>query len=206
MISRRTCVIGIAGALTGCSSLQRPLPNAAFLGDLTEVYARHRAGQPEEISSDNDAPRPAHLKRKTVPYAGHEQPGTIVVNTKERQLYLVLDDGTAMLFPVGVGKAGKQWQGRAEIDGAYVEPAWAPTPEIKRDSPSLPDVIPGGSPDNPMGARVLTLSGGQYAIHGTNRPASIGTYASYGCVRMFNEDVIDLFGRVGVGTAVIVTL
>ena len=87
---------------------------------------------------------------------------------------------------------------------AYVEPAWAPTSDIRRDNPSLPDLIPGGAPENPMGARVLTLSGGKYAIHGTNRPESIGTYASYGCVRMFNEDVIDLFRRVGVGTPVIV--
>lgn len=208
MISRRSLVVGMAGALAGCSSLQRPLPSAAFLGDMTEAYARHSSTEPTERTnqSEGEQPRPAHLARKTVPYAGPESPGTILVKTRERRLYFVLNDGTAMLYPVGVGKAGKQWQGRAEVDGAYVEPAWAPTPEIKRDNPSLPDVIEGGSPDNPMGARVLTLSGGQYAIHGTNRPASIGTYASYGCIRMFNEDVMDLFGRVQVGTEVIVTL
>jgi lipoprotein-anchoring transpeptidase ErfK/SrfK len=129
-----------------------------------------------------------------------------VIRTNERRLYLILEEGRALRYPVGVGRAGKQWQGHAQIDGAHVEPAWAPTPEIKDDNPDLPDVIPGGSPRNPMGARALTLTGGDYAIHGTNRPESIGTYASYGCIRMFNEDIIDLFGRVGLGTRVVVTL
>jgi lipoprotein-anchoring transpeptidase ErfK/SrfK len=141
-----------------------------------------------------------------VAYQGGELPGTVVIKTKERRLYLVLSDETAIRYAVGVGKAGRQWHGRAVIDGAHVQPAWAPTPEIKRDNPSLPDVIPGGSPGNPMGARALTLSGGEYAIHGTNRPESIGTYASYGCIRMFNEDVVDLFRRVRIGTEVVVTL
>jgi lipoprotein-anchoring transpeptidase ErfK/SrfK len=113
-------------------------------------------------------------------------------------------DKKAISYPVGVGKTGKQWQGRADIDGAYVQPAWSPTPEMKRDNPKLPTLIAGGSPKNPMGARALTLSGGKYAIHGTNRPNSIGTDASYGCIRMFNEDIIDLYGRVTVGTKVVV--
>jgi lipoprotein-anchoring transpeptidase ErfK/SrfK len=205
MISRRTLLIGLSGALAGCSSMQRPLPNAEFLGDLTEVYARYGSEEFNEGARDGTA-RPASLGRRVVPYDGSEAPGTILVRTKQRRLYLVLGDGSAILYPVGVGKAGKQWQGQAEIDGAYKEPAWAPTLEIKQDNPSLPDVIPGGSPHNPMGARALTLSGGKYAIHGTNRPESIGTYASYGCIRMFNEDIVDLFGRVQVGTPVIVTL
>lgn len=206
MISRRILLAGLAGALAGCNGLQRPLPNVQFLGDLSDMYAGYREPQDGPRALAEEPPRPAHLARRLVPYQGTEAPGTILVKTTERRLYLVQDDGTAMQYPVGVGRAGKQWQGRAEVDGAYVEPAWAPTPEIRRDSPDLPDTIAGGSPDNPMGARVLTLSGGQYAIHGTNRPASIGTYASYGCIRMFNEDVIDLFGRVRVGTEVIVTI
>jgi lipoprotein-anchoring transpeptidase ErfK/SrfK len=209
MIIRRTLLIGFVGALAGCNSLQGPLPNAEFLGDLSEVYTRYNFEKAEETAVENDydaPPRPAKLARKIVPHAGPESAGTIVVKTKERQLYLVLDDGTAIVYPVGVGKAGRQWQGEAEIDGAYVRPAWAPTPEIREENPDLPDVIPGGSPHNPMGARALTLSGGKYAIHGTNRPESIGTYASYGCIRMFNDDVVDLFNRVNVGTSVIVTL
>jgi lipoprotein-anchoring transpeptidase ErfK/SrfK len=206
MLSKRNLLLGLAGALAGCTSLRRPLPSVEFLGDLTEIYAgyRDRAGG-NASPSHRGTVRPPTLIRRGVPYHGDESPGTILVRTSERRLYLILDGGTAMAYPVGVGKAGKQWQGRTEIDGAYVEPAWAPTSDIRRDNPDLPDLIPGGASQNPMGARVLTLSGGKYAIHGTNRPESIGTYASYGCVRMFNEDVIDLFSRVRVGTPVIVT-
>ncbi|HEY9215141.1 MAG TPA: L,D-transpeptidase [Ancylobacter sp.] len=132
------------------------------------------------------------------------RPGTIVVKTKERKLYLVVGKGRAIRYPVAVGRTGKQWQGQTRINAKYVEPAWSPPDEIKRDNPKLPDVIPGGTPANPMGARAMTLSGGgQYAIHGTNSPKSIGTFASYGCVRMLNADIIDLYGRVGVGTSVV---
>ncbi|QFR33391.1 L,D-transpeptidase [Ancylobacter sp. TS-1] len=131
-------------------------------------------------------------------------PGTIVVSTKERRLYLVLGQGKALRYPVAVGRNGKQWRGTVRIDGKYVRPAWSPPEEIRRDNPKLPNVIPGGTPENPMGERAMTLSGGgQYAIHGTNRPKSIGTFASYGCVRMHNDDIIDLFGRVGIGTPVV---
>jgi len=127
------------------------------------------------------------------------------VKTGERRLYYVLGDGHALRYPVGVGKTGKAWAGTVRIDGKYLHPAWSPPAEVKRDKPSLPSVIPGGSPRNPMGAAALTLSGGEYAIHGTNLPNSIGGFVSYGCIRMYNEDVLDLFGRVGVGTTVVVT-
>jgi len=130
--------------------------------------------------------------------------GTIVVRTTERRLYLVLGNGQAIRYPVGVGRAGKQWAGATRIDGKYVRPAWSPPREIRRDKPSLPDVIPGGSPRNPMGAAALTLAGGEYAIHGTNVPHSIGGNVSYGCIRMYNEDITDLYGRVRVGTPVVV--
>jgi lipoprotein-anchoring transpeptidase ErfK/SrfK len=132
-------------------------------------------------------------------------PGTIIVKTSERQLYYVFGNGQAIRYPVGVGRAGKQWAGRSYVDGKYVRPAWSPPNEVRRDKPSLPDVIPGGSPRNPMGAAALTLSGGDYAIHGTNAPSSVGHYVSYGCIRMYNEDIVDLFDRVAVGTPVVVT-
>jgi lipoprotein-anchoring transpeptidase ErfK/SrfK len=105
---------------------------------------------------------------------GDYSPGTIVVRTNERKLYLVLNSGHAMRYPVGVGKAGKQWAGTTTIEGKYRNPAWSPPAEVRRDKPYMPNVIPGGSPRNPMGPRALTLSGGEYAIHGTNRPESIG--------------------------------
>jgi len=132
-------------------------------------------------------------------------PGTIVVKTHERRLYLVLESGRAMRYPVGVGKAGKQWAGTTTIDGKYLHPAWSPPTEVKRDKPGMPDVIPGGSPRNPMGVAAMTLAGGEYAIHGTNVPNSVGGFVSYGCIRMLNDDISDLYQRVSVGTTVTVT-
>ncbi len=130
--------------------------------------------------------------------------GVIVVRQAERRLYLTLgSDGTAVAYPVAVGKAGRQWLGRAAVDGKYVDPAWSPPREVKRAEPWLPDVIPGGASNNPMGHRALTLTGGQYAIHGTNRPWTIGTAASYGCIRMREADIEDLFDRVAIGTPVV---
>ncbi|HEY8268394.1 MAG TPA: L,D-transpeptidase [Xanthobacteraceae bacterium] len=141
--------------------------------------------------------------REVVAFSGYSV-GTIVVRTGERKLYLVLGNGTALRYPVGVGKSGRQWSGNAFVDGKYLRPDWVAPPEIRRDRPGLPEVIPGGSPRNPMGAAALTLSGGEYAIHGTNVPGSIGGFVSYGCIRMFNADVLDLFGRVRVGAPVVV--
>ena len=147
----------------------------------------------------------AQARPELVPVRGEYSPGTIVVRTNERRLYLVVDPGHAVRYPVGVGKAGKAWAGSTHIDGKFIKPAWAPPAEVKRDKPSLPDVIPGGSPHNPMGAAAMTLAGGEYAIHGTNMPGSIGGFVSYGCIRMYNQDIVDLYDRVGVGTAVVVT-
>ena len=132
------------------------------------------------------------------------QPGQIIVRSNERRLYLIVDEQRALRYPVAVGKPGKQWFGVKEIDGKYIRPAWSPPDEVKRDVPSLPDVIEGGASNNPMGERALTLTGDAYAIHGTNRPKSVGTFASYGCIRMYNEDIVDLYDRVRVGTRVTV--
>jgi lipoprotein-anchoring transpeptidase ErfK/SrfK len=147
---------------------------------------------------------PALASGNVVAFGGYAA-GTIVVKTNERRLYLVVDAQHALSYPVGVGKAGKQWQGTSHIDGKYVRPAWSPPAEVKRDKPSLPDVIPGGTPQNPMGVAAMTLAGTEYAIHGTNMPGSIGGFVSYGCIRMYNQDISDLFGRVNVGTTVVVT-
>lgn len=140
-----------------------------------------------------------------VPFTEAFSTGTIVVRTSERRLYLVLPNGRALRYPVGVGKLGRQWAGSSTIEAKFVGPNWAPPAEIRRDKPNLPAVIPGGSPSNPMGAAALTLAGGSYAIHGTNAPASIGEFVSYGCIRMLNADILDLYDRVRVGTGVIVT-
>jgi lipoprotein-anchoring transpeptidase ErfK/SrfK len=142
--------------------------------------------------------------REVVTFQEAVQPGTIVVKTAERRLYLVQGDGTALRYRVAVGRPGKQWVGEAYVQSKHVRPAWTPPEEVRRDNPRLPDVIPGGAANNPMGERALVLQD-EYAIHGTNQPESIGTSASYGCIRMRNEDVVDLFERVPVGARVVVT-
>lgn len=133
------------------------------------------------------------------------QPGTIVVRTGERRLYYVTRPGEAIRYRVAVGKAGKQWLGLKRVEEMQVEPAWSPPRSVKRDNPHLPDLIAGGARNNPMGSRALGLGpGGQYAIHGTNVPSSIGAAASYGCFRMLNDDINDLYARVRLGTPVLV--
>jgi lipoprotein-anchoring transpeptidase ErfK/SrfK len=147
----------------------------------------------------------ASQAREVVAFSAHA-PGTIVVKTSERKLYYVLGDGRALRYPVAVGKPGKQWEGATYVGSKRLRPDWSPPAEVKRDVPSLPDIIPGGAPNNPMGEAALTLGPeGEYAIHGTNRPESVGRFASYGCIRMLNRDILDLFARVRVGTPVIVT-
>jgi lipoprotein-anchoring transpeptidase ErfK/SrfK len=144
---------------------------------------------------------PAHARATTVSeYAA----GTIVVRTSERRLYLVLENGQTLSYPVGVGRAGKTWTGTGYINGKFLRPAWSPPAEVRHDKPNLPAVIPGGSSKNPMGAAAMTLNVGEYAIHGTNTPSSIGGFVSYGCIRMHNRDVLDLYSRVNVGTPVVV--
>lgn len=149
-------------------------------------------------------PRAALAHGQPVTMGGSYVAGTIVVRTRERHLYYVLGGGQAIRYPVGVGRAGMQWSGTSFISGKYIRPAWQAPASIRRDYRSGAAVVPGGSPSNPMGVAAMTLSGTEYAIHGTNAPGTIGGYVSHGCIRMFNEDITDLFHRVGIGTQVVV--
>ena len=139
--------------------------------------------------------------RAVIPLPAAYPPGSIIVSTGQRALYFVQGDGTAIRYRVAVGKPGKQWFGTRLIDGKHYRPAWSPPAEVKRDNPSLPAVIAGGAPNNPMGEAALTITPGEYAIHGTSASMrrSIGSFASYGCIRMLNEDILDLMPRVRVG-------
>lgn len=141
--------------------------------------------------------------RDTVPFGGYT-PGTVVIFTSARTLYYVTGGGTAIRYPVGVGRAGMAWHGRAHIARKSLRPGWGPPADIALANPRIPLFIPGGSPRNPMGAAALGLSRGNYAIHGTNDPGSIGHFVSHGCIRMYNEDVLDLYSRVHLGTEVVV--
>jgi lipoprotein-anchoring transpeptidase ErfK/SrfK len=128
--------------------------------------------------------------------------GEIVIYTGARSLYYVLGNGQAIRYRVGVGKAGMAWHGHAYVALKRVRPAWRSPPSITGGS--YGPVIPGGDPRNPMGAAVLGLDRGNYAIHGTNNPASVGGFVSHGCIRMYNSDIRDLYARVGTGTPVTV--
>ncbi len=151
------------------------------------------------------APNAAQAHGDVVAVSDSYMPGTIVIKTHERRLYLELGGGRAIRYPVGVGRAGMQWAGTSYIDGKYISPAWSAPESIRKDYRSLPEVIPGGSPHNPMGVAAMTLAGGgQYAIHGTNAPGTIGGFVSHGCIRMYNPDITDLYNRVSVGTRVVV--
>lgn len=141
--------------------------------------------------------------RDVVPFGGYA-PGTIVIVTSGRTLYYVTGNGQAIRYRVGVGRAGMAWHGQARIARKSLRPGWGPPADIALANPHLPLFIPGGSPRNPMGAAALGLSRGNYAIHGTNDPGSVGHFVSHGCIRMYNEDVLDLYSRVHLGTDVIV--
>ncbi|ACB93711.1 L,D-transpeptidase [Beijerinckia indica] len=143
--------------------------------------------------------------REIVKFSPDYPAGMIVIKQSERKLYLITGDGTAIRYPIAIGKTGKAWKGEAFVAGKFVQPAWSPPEVVRHDHPNFPDVIPGGAPNNPMGAAAITLNLSEVAIHGTTDTMrkSVGTAASYGCIRMYNEDVLDLFERVDVGTRVV---
>jgi lipoprotein-anchoring transpeptidase ErfK/SrfK len=146
---------------------------------------------------------PARLKRQVVSYATREAPGTIIIDTPNTYLYLVMGHGQAMRYGIGVGRDGFTWSGVQSITKKAEWPDWTPPPEMIARQPYLPRQMAGG-PGNPLGARAMYLGGTIYRIHGTNAPGTIGTRVSSGCIRLTNEDVADLYSRVTVGTRVIV--
>ena len=156
-------------------------------------------------SDDEDATfeLPARLKRQVVNYPTREAPGTIIIDTPNTYLYLILGNGQAMRYGIGIGREGFTWSGVQTIARKAEWPDWTPPPEMIARQPYLPRHMTGG-PGNPLGARAMYLGGTIYRIHGTNAPHTIGTRVSSGCLRLTNEDVIDLYNRVRVGTKVIV--
>ncbi len=145
--------------------------------------------------------------KQVVKYKSSEPAGTVVVDTRHHFLYLIIENQTAIRYGVGVGREGFQWFGPANIDRKSLWPKWTPPPEMIQRHPELPAFVEGGSPKNPLGPRALYLHRANgadtgYRFHGTLEPWSIGTNASSGCIRMFNEHVIDLYQRCPIGTAV----
>jgi lipoprotein-anchoring transpeptidase ErfK/SrfK len=146
---------------------------------------------------------PAQLRRQIVSYPTREAPGTIVIDTPATRLYYVLGSGKAIAYGIGVGREGFTWSGVQTISRKSEWPDWIPPQEMLQRQPYLPRFIAGG-PSNPLGARAMYLGGTIYRIHGTNAPETIGAHVSSGCIRMVNEDVIDLYNRVSIGTKVVV--
>jgi lipoprotein-anchoring transpeptidase ErfK/SrfK len=160
--------------------------------------------QQRDVGTGAGGNRPADAyRRQLVAYDGPEAPGTIIVDTDRTQLYLVLGQGQAIRYGVGVGRDGFRWSGRQYVTKVAVWPDWHPPSEMIERQPYLPRFMAGG-PGNPLGARALYLGNSVYRIHGTNDPATIGQFISSGCIRLLNEDIEDLYARVGVGTPVIV--
>jgi lipoprotein-anchoring transpeptidase ErfK/SrfK len=163
----------------------------------------------QTLRQQEDASEPAHpafnpkFEKQLVDYHGKEGAGTIVVDTPNKFLYLVQENGKAMRYGIGVGRPGFTWSGVKQISAKKEWPAWTPPPEMLARRPDLPRHMEGG-PQNPLGARAMYLGSSLYRIHGSNEPWTIGTNVSSGCIRMRNEDVIDLYGRVNVGARVIV--
>jgi lipoprotein-anchoring transpeptidase ErfK/SrfK len=194
---------------------QRPAMGGGFIeflfGDLAgrpgaaprQVPQRMARGEPVEQSTAAHPPIDPRYEKQTVPYTGPHKPGTVVIDTRERFLYLVQDGGTAMRYGIGVGRPGFAWAGMKEITAKREWPDWRPPDEMLQRRPDLPRFMPGG-PDNPLGARAMYLGSSLYRIHGSNEPWTIGQAVSSGCIRMRNEDVVDLYERVRVGTKVLV--
>jgi lipoprotein-anchoring transpeptidase ErfK/SrfK len=170
---------------------------------LPQIEPQQILRQREEAS---EPPRPAfdpRFEKQLVDYHGNESAGTIVVDTPNKFLFLVREDGKAMRYGIGVGRPGFTWSGVKQISAKKEWPAWTPPPEMLARRPDLPRHMEGG-PQNPLGARAMYLGSSLYRIHGSNEPWTIGTNVSSGCIRMRNEDVIDLYGRVNVGARVVV--
>ena len=179
---------------TGAIGAPAAAPGASAYASLPPDY-RPEEGKPKDLSP--------HLQRQVVTYPTPEPPGTIIVDTPNTFLYLVLGDGKAMRYGIGVGREGFTWSGVERVSRMAEWPDWHPPPEMIERQPYLPRMMAGGQ-GNPLGARALYLGKTPYRIHGTNQPSTIGSFVSSGCIRLVNDDIEDLFTRVQVGTRVVV--
>jgi lipoprotein-anchoring transpeptidase ErfK/SrfK len=173
---------------------------------LPQLFARGEWSPGYAPSSNGDRARPmvdAKFDRQIVDYPTTQPPGTIVIDTPNYFLYLVMEGGKALRYGIGVGRPGFTWAGIKQVSAMRQWPDWRPPDDMLKRRPDLPRFMPGG-PDNPLGARAIYLGSTLYRIHGSNEPWTIGTQVSSGCIRLRNEDVIDLFGHVKVGTKVVV--
>ncbi len=183
-----------------CTALASATPAAAAFFEIDPLTRQPLYGVP---SDDSFRAQASPIPRQTVSFGGNYAPGTIVISTKERRLYYTLGDGQAIRYGVGVGRPGFEWGGSRSVTMKREWPDWRPPSQMLRRRPDLPRHMAGG-PDNPLGARAMYLGGTLYRIHGSNEPETIGQAVSSGCIRMTNDDVMDLYNRVKIGTRVVV--
>jgi lipoprotein-anchoring transpeptidase ErfK/SrfK len=188
-------IVGLVAAAALLAGAGRAQAQGFFFEDSRDVMG----GGPNFYSRGGVSPIP----RTTVSFSTNYAPGTIVINTAERRLYLVEPGGQALRYGIGVGRDGFRWSGVHRISAKREWPGWTPPAQMRRRRPDLPGYMAGGI-DNPLGARALYLGSTLYRIHGSNEPETIGQAVSSGCFRMTNEDVVDLYNRVSVGTTVVV--
>ena len=190
------CVWAVIGCLYSVDARCQNLPNAIFRPTVEDV-------DPGIDHGNSYRNLPETYQRQAVFYRSQEPPGTIIVETSERHLYLIQNETRALRYGIGVGREGFTWQGLLKITHKGEWPDWHPPPEMIERQPYLPRFMAGG-PGNPLGARAMHLGATVYRIHGTNAPETIGHAVSSGCFRLVNDDVIDLYARVPMGTRVVV--
>jgi lipoprotein-anchoring transpeptidase ErfK/SrfK len=202
---RRLSDVAVAAAIAAMSLCTLTVagfaPSAYAQSDFYDPEGRLVSGPATNRNSLFGGSSP--IARTTVSYPGNHSPGTIVINTTERRLYLVTGGGQALRYGIGVGRIGFTWAGVTAVSAKREWPAWTPPPQMLKRRPDLPRYMPGG-PENPLGARAMYLGSSLYRIHGSNEPETIGQAVSSGCFRLTNDDVIDLYDRVRVGAKVIV--
>jgi lipoprotein-anchoring transpeptidase ErfK/SrfK len=199
-------VTTVGAVFSAAAALAQPLalsdPSSRYPGSIFQEVMP----QMESIVAEPDqsgATVPAHLRRQIVSYPTREGPGTVVIDTPNTYLYYVLGGGKAIRYGIGVGREGFTWSGVQNVSRKSEWPDWIPPAEMLQRQPYLPRFMAGG-PGNPLGARAMYLGNSIYRIHGTNQPSSIGGRVSSGCIRLLNQDVIDLYNRVNIGTKVVV--
>jgi lipoprotein-anchoring transpeptidase ErfK/SrfK len=183
--------------------LVAPFTSVSAQGLLPSSAPTMKDVDPGVDHTARDADLPPELRRQSVYYRTEQPPGTIIVNTADRYLYLIMGNGVALRYGIGVGRDGFQWGGTQKITLKREWPDWVPPPEMIERQPYLPRWMAGG-PGNPLGARAMNLGATVYRIHGTNAPETIGQAVSSGCFRLVNDDVTDLYSRVPLGTKVMV--
>jgi lipoprotein-anchoring transpeptidase ErfK/SrfK len=194
----------VVAAALALGSLAAPLSEAVAAAGTIRFFDPETHGWVEYAPGSGGHSMKNPVPREVVRYDGPYGPNTIIVDTSERRLYYVRDDGTAVKFGVGVGREGFQWAGVNQISRKAEWPGWTPPPAMRKRRPDLPAYMEGG-PNNPLGARAMYIGNTYYRIHGSNEPWTIGQAVSSGCIRMVNEDVIALYDMVQVGTKVVVT-